>query len=492
MLAQYRRSGLAVLISIIVLASLAGTLVIVRLATQPATQGIAKHPTPTATLAALPPIRRQAILSDWTTYMGGSDHAGFNANERSLTPASVTRLALKWTIGNAAGASVQPIESDGMLYWGTWDGLMHAATLSGKMVWQQNLGQTYAPACVYPKLVGVASTATLGTIGQTPVIFVGGGDASVYALNAATGKVMWRKNLGSSPEHFLWSSTVLDGRNLYIGMSSFGDCPLVQGQLIQLNSDTGAIQHVFNIVPPGCIGGSLWGTPTLDVATGIIYIATGNPGDCDGAEPYTYAVVALHAATLTPIASWRVPAADQGEDSDFGSTPTLFTATIHGVPHNLVGVVNKNGFFYAFDRANIGAGPVWEQSLAYGNDCPDCGDGSISPAAWDGTRVYVGGGHTTIGGIACQGSVSALNPATGAFLWRRCTSGPVLTAISMARGIVVATEGANIDVIDAATGAALWHYSDPDQTTAFYGAASIARGQIFAEDLAGTFFALGL
>jgi hypothetical protein len=109
-------------------------------------------------------------------------------------------------------------------------------------------------------------------------------------------------------------------------------------------------------------------------------------------------VVAVRAADLSLIASWQIPPAQQVSDGDFGSTPTLFTATIGGTLHTLVGVASKNRKYYAFERSAIGSGPVWQATVAAGGDCPQCGTGSISPSAWDGTTLYVAGGGTRISG----------------------------------------------------------------------------------------------
>src|SRR5947209_19142855 len=53
---------------------------------------------------------------------------------------------------------------------------------------------------------------------------------------------------------------------------------------------------------------------------------------------------------------------------------------INGVSHELVGMQNKNGKYYTFDRANIGAGPLWRAPIAVGGACPQCGQGAFRPA----------------------------------------------------------------------------------------------------------------
>jgi outer membrane protein assembly factor BamB len=252
-------------------------------------------------------------------------------------------------------------------------------------------------------------------------VFVAGGNHTVYALNATTGAVLWASTLTTSTDYFIWDSPVVFNSSLYIGISSFGDCPNAIGKLYRLDLTTGAIQSTLALSSASCPGDTIWGSPAIDVKTGVIYFATGN--GCPD-DPNSVAIVAASSGDLSIVDRWQVPAAQMGDDSDFGDTPTLFTTVVNGVTRAMLGVANKNGYYYALDRTKLSAGPLWSQPLAVGGECPDCGDGSISPSAWDGTTVYVAAGNTTINGTACTSSVSAVNPATGAFTWRRClTSG---------------------------------------------------------------------
>src|SRR5205807_373687 len=116
---------------------------------------------------------------------------------------------------------------------------------------------------------------------------------------------------------------------------------------------------------------------------------------------------------LAYIDSWEVPVSQQTADSDFGATPTLFTATVGGKTTYMVGAVNKNGRYYALDRTNLAAGPLWTAPISTGQV-------NISSSAWDGTSLYVAGQKTVIGGVNCLSSVRALNPATGSFTWQAC------------------------------------------------------------------------
>src|SRR6266516_2460289 len=258
------------------------------------------------------PIVHAASSGDWPTYLRNNGRSGFNAAETIINPTTAPNLKLHWMYAAGGAISTQPVEVNGLIYWGSWDGYEHATNLTGTQAWATYLGTTTDTNCT-PPTVGVASTATVAPVvingTATLMDFVGGGDGQFYALNATTGAVIWKTALGSSPSHFLWSSPALYHGSVYEGVASFGDCPLVQGQLIQLNAATGAIQHIFKVVPDGCIGGGVWGSPTIDQATGMLYFATGNAGSCSTAEPYTTAVVKVRASDLGFVDSWQSPLA---------------------------------------------------------------------------------------------------------------------------------------------------------------------------------------
>ena len=61
----------------------------------------------------------------------------------------------------------------------------------------------------------------------------------------------------------------------------------------------------------------------------------------------------------------------------------------------LVGVINKNGVFYAFKRDALPSGPVWRTRIAKGGANPIAGNGDMASAAFDGTTLYVGGDKRT-------------------------------------------------------------------------------------------------
>jgi hypothetical protein len=435
-----------------------------------------------------------AATGDWPTFMYQDSHTGFNSSETIINPSTAPKLKLHWTHTAAGIISSQPVVANNLVYWGSWDGFEHATNNNNAKVWATKIGITFSN-CSFSH-VGVAGTATIATVPingtPTSVDFVGGGDANFYALDALHGNILWHTSLGSSPSHFIWGSTAVYNGSVYIGMASYGDCPLVQGQLIQLNASTGAVQHVFNIVPNGTIGGSLWGAPTIDEANGTIFFATGNctGSPCTSSQPFADAVVEVHASDLSLVGSWQIPANEQLFDADFGNTPTLFTGS-GGTP--MVGVANKNGVFYAFNRSSISSGPVWRAKLSIGGACPECGQGSISGGAWDGTNLYLAGGNTTIGGSNCQGGLRKVDPASGHFLWEHCMfAGPVLGAVTAANGVVVVGEGTYVIVVDASSSATLFRYNDTNSGSTFFASSSISNGMLYMGNADGHLYAFGL
>jgi outer membrane protein assembly factor BamB len=437
----------------------------------------------------------QAASGDWPAYLDSNARHGFNGAETIINSTTASHLKLHWMSKAGGGIFSQPVVAKGIIYWGSLDGYEHATNLSGKQVWQQNLGQSTQP-CGSPRLLGVVSTATVASVSingsLTSVVFVGGGDAHFYALNAATGAIIWRTQLGAPLSNtFIWASPAVYNGSIYIGTASMGDCPVIQGQLIQLNAATGAMQNTFNVVPNGCIGGGVWGSPAIDQGNGMIYFATGNGGTCSTAEPFAIALIKLRASNLTYISSWQVPLAEQTRDSDFGSTPTLFKATIGGSLHSLVGIANKNGKYYTFDRGTINKGPIWKAQISVGG-CAECGQASLSPSAWDGTTLYVAGGITTIGSQTCQGGLRALNPSNGSFIWQHClTNGYVFGAVSAVPGVAVVGEGSQIVAVATASGHTLFAYGDNNSGSSFSGSASISNGVLYIGNMDGNFYAFG-
>ncbi|HZS90731.1 MAG TPA: PQQ-binding-like beta-propeller repeat protein [Chloroflexota bacterium] len=247
------------------------------------------------------PATRAATTVSWPTYLYDNTRSGYNGSETVITASSAPSLKLQWSTHANGTISTQPVVVNYLVYWGAWDGYeraTHATGASaGQTAWTSPfLSRTVDSGCD-PTAAGVASSATVASvaIGGTPrsVLFLGGGgnvdangnplsapQAQFYALDASSGAILWHTPLGVAPDTFIWSSPAYYNGSVYVGVASFGDCPLVQGRVVQLNASTGAVQHTFSVVPNGCTGGGVWGSPSIDQAKGTLYVNTGNPGSC--------------------------------------------------------------------------------------------------------------------------------------------------------------------------------------------------------------------
>lgn len=441
--------------------------------------------TPTAKAAA------PAKTGDWPTFLENNARTGFNSQETIINRSTAPNLKLHWTHTATTSISSEPIVANGMIYWGSWDGNEHASSLSnGQDIWATNLGTSYVP-CSHETfgITGAAAIATISIGGsQTPVDFVAGGNSNFYALNANTGAVIWQTLLGSGSNTFIFGSPAYFDGSIYIGVASLGDCPLIQGQFFQLQATTGQIQHTFDVVPANCLGGSVWGSPTIDAAARIVYFGTGNEGTCATTETMTDAVIALRTSDLSLVGSWQIPTSQQAPDGDFGSTPTLFTATIQKVQHKMLGLLNKNGYYYALDRTNISTGPLWQDQLA-ATAGPH--ENNVSSSTWNGKYLYAAAASTTINGSTCSGSLRALNPANGKYIWQDCLNYVPLDPAISVHGLVEIGYGQTLVLDNSATGKTLFTFQDTNTQARFSGAATISNGVLYQGSIDGNLYAFG-
>ena len=131
-------------------------------------------------------------------------------------------------------------------------------------------------------------------------------------------------------------------------------------------------------------------------------------------------------------------------------------------------------------------GPCWQTKIANPGSCPQCGQGSISSAVWDGIDLFVAGGNTTIHGVACGGSIQSLDPATGTVLWQTCLPKTVLGALSEVPGVIALVDGAGLTLVNTLTGAQLF-----TKNGAYYGSPSISNGVLYVGSTIGTLYAFG-
>src|ERR1700730_4160032 len=64
-----------------------------------------------------------AVSTDWPTFLGNNGRTGYNSIETAINPTTASSLKLNWK-GTAPGKiSSQPVVANGLVYWGSWDGV---------------------------------------------------------------------------------------------------------------------------------------------------------------------------------------------------------------------------------------------------------------------------------------------------------------------------------------------------------------------------------
>ncbi len=422
-----------------------------------------------------------ATASDWPTFL----HDIQRTAATSQTISSPSQLTKSWAFKTGGVVASSPTVVSGVVYVGSWDGYEYAlSATTGALQWKTYLGTTTpAPSCSPSGGAGISSAATV----QNGVVYVGGGDSYWYALDATTGAVLWKVYTGDNSAnggHYNWSSPLIYNGYAYIGIASYADCPLVQGQLLQVNLSTHQIVHTFNFVPTNQIGGGVWTTPSINTTTNTIYVTTGT--ESIFSQPYAQAIVSLDASTLAFKDSWKIPESQAVLDSDFGNTPILFNDS---QGNQLVAAIDKNGYAYAFKQSSLSAGPIWQRQIAIGGDCPTCGQGSVSSGAFANGKLYLAGGNTSISGAGYQGSVRALNPSNGQVIWQHSTIAPIIGALAYTNGLIIDGAGDTLEVLDASNGHRLYSYKTSGM---LYAAPSVAGGLIYTGGVDGYVYAFGL
>jgi outer membrane protein assembly factor BamB len=453
-----RRSSLAVIAILLVLAS------------SPANAGVARR------RAAVTPV------NEWTKYCASLSMDGAANGERILSIESAPRLRLLWSKTLNGPIASAPSVARGKVYVGDWGGTewaLHPAT--GAVIASADLGRTTVEHC-NPAVLGISSSPAI----EGNLLYVAGGDDGFYALDADTLKTVWRRALGDNSAaggYYGWCSPAVVGGKVLQGIASDCDDPFPRGALTALDPATGASIETAYFVPEGVVGGGIWTSPAVDTGHRKIFVTTGSAHSFDDGD--SFSMIRLDLDTLLIEDRWKLPHEDGYQwDADWGSSPTLFT---DAAGRELVGAGQKDGGYYVFDRNDIESGPVWIAGIARSGEVPQNGDGTLSTAAFDGKRVYVGGGVPPDNADeTVLGSVCAVDPSDGKVLWRHTLSGPVIAPVAYANGLVFAVGGDSLVALDAETGSVLWSYKL--KAWGFSGVA-ISQGHLYVGDLFGNLYA---
>ncbi len=301
-----------------------------------------------------------------------------------INTSNVAALTPRWIFrtGVVAPFETTPVVYNGVMYITTaYNHLFALNARTGGLLWRYDhkLGTTIF--CCGPVNRGVA--IAYGKVYMATL------DAALVALDAATGKVVWTKQIADPTAGYSETMAPLVYKNIvFVGISGaeYG----IRGFVTAYDASSGAMLWRWYTIPATGWegkwatttpegdslhrdiakekadwprykdawkhgGGSMWMTPAIDPDLNLIYMGTGNPSpDLDGSvrpgdNLYTESIVALSAANGR-LAWYYQEVPHDVWDFDQASPPLLFNVTVNGQMVPAVGAAGKTGWFYILDR----------------------------------------------------------------------------------------------------------------------------------------------
>jgi polyvinyl alcohol dehydrogenase (cytochrome) len=351
----------------------------------------------------------------WNGWSPTLDNARFqSADAARLSVSQVRKLKLKWAFGLDGDISAysQPTVIDGHVFMGSAAGVVYALRSdSGCVEWTYQAG---AP---------VREAVATAPLDKNHAVLFGDLTGTFYALEAETGRLLWKKRIEEHEAALLTGSPTVYAGNVYIGVASWEEtrainpaypCCSFRGSVIALRVRDGSeVWKTYTItdlprttgktstgtIRQGPSGAGVWSAPTIDQKRGRLYITTGDNYSAP-ATTTSDAVLGLDLGTGRMLWSRQVTPGDvfnsgcvagvngpncpeegtRGPDYDFGSS-SILVKTPAG--RDLLIAGQKSGVVYALDPDRKGE-IVWTQRVAKG--------GTIGGVQWgmasDGQNVY--------------------------------------------------------------------------------------------------------
>lgn len=367
------------------------------------------------------------------------------ADAAGLTAGQVPKLKLKWAFGFSGEFSTfsQPSLVGGRVFVGSPLGVVYSLDA--------------ASGCTYWTFEASGGVRSAITIGPGNMAYFGDTHANVYALDAVTGKLIWKTSVEDHPMARVTSAPKLHEGRLYLGVASRDEwlsadpryeCCKFRGSVVSLDAKTGKqVWKTYTIAEAarptkksktgtqlwGPSGVGVWSSPTIDVQRKVLYVGTGD-GYSEPATPYSDSILALDLNTGKVAWSRQITEGDVfngncmqvnpstcpdkvGPDFDFGSSPILRTLPSS---RRVLIAGQKSGVVHALDPDKKGE-VLWQTRVGKGGVL---GGIQWGPAA-DRETAYVAlsdiglipGPEGVIPDPKTGGGIFAIQLATGEKLW---------------------------------------------------------------------------
>lgn len=301
--------------------------------------------------------------TDWPTYNGNVSGNRYSALAQ-INTSNVQKLAPKWVFNVPGAARMEgtPIVVGGLMYVTIANECWALDAGIGREIWHFQRPRTRG-------LVGNASGGiNRGVAISGDRLFMVTDHAHIVALNRYTGDLLWDTEMADWHQNYNATSAPLAVGGLVVSGTAGGD-EGARGFVAAFDQSTGKEVWRFWTVPrPGEPGSETWKggeiehpasatwmTGSYDPVAGIVYWATGNPGNDlvgdqrAGDNLYSSSILALDEKSgklrwyyqFTPHNVW---------DYDAQAPSVMVDAQWHGQPRKLLLHADRNGFFYVFDR----------------------------------------------------------------------------------------------------------------------------------------------
>jgi polyvinyl alcohol dehydrogenase (cytochrome) len=428
-----------------------------------------------------------------------------------LTADQVPRLKLKWAFGfpGELNANAHPTYAGGRVFVGSPGGKVYSlSAATGCIYWYVDAGAGVRSA------VSIGRIET-GTAGSVTAAFFGDGRANAWAVDAATGKELWKTRVDDYPVARITGSPVFYDGKLYVPVASGEEgsgavptyeCCKFRGSLTALDASTGkriwktyTIDELAKPTKKNKIGTQLWApsgapiwsTPAIDAKLNVVYVTTGD----NYSEPGTNtsdSFMALDLKTGKILWKRQMTANDaytsacrlpdrtncpdvDGPDFDFGASPILVTLR-NGKRALLAG--QKSGMVHALDPDKQGA-ILWQVRVGKGGTMGGVQWGSaadqanIYVAVSDIKRIMLDYATTTDTDASQGGGMYALRLDNGERIWytppipcgdrKRCSPAQSAAVSAIAGAAFSGSMDGHLRAYSAANGTVIWDF-DTERT----------------------------
>jgi len=346
--------------------------------------------------ATNPPMSDPLSGAYWNGWSNDAVNTRFqSAQAAGLTADQIPRLKLKWAFGVPYATEMysQPTVVSGRIFVGGDSGYVYSLEA--------------ATGCVYWSFLAQAGVRTAPTIGTVKThsaakyaVYFGDQRANEYAVDAATGELLWKQRVEDHPLSRILGAPKLYKGRLYVPVSSGEEgisasaaypCCTFRGSVVALDAETGKqIWKTYSIPETpkptkknsagtqlsGPAGAAIWNSPTIDVKRNALYVGTGD-AYTEPAAKTSDAILAMDLDTGKILwsfqdiknDSWAVGCdgkhvvgncpEELGPDYDFSVSPML--RTLPNGRQFLV-VTGKSGYVLALDPDKKGA-VLWKTPL---------------------------------------------------------------------------------------------------------------------------------